>query len=130
MTQKEARSEGAEKPSPLNMMPREIAAMGQKRVKDFVKAQNELFEELQESNKQWLDRVQSEANLASELASKLTSARSIPDAMAACQECWSRRIERMAEDGKHLFADVQKFTETGTRLLSNGWWHSSKGGVR
>jgi hypothetical protein len=65
--------------------------------------------------------MQSEANLASEFASKLTTARSIPDAMTACQEWSSRRFEMMAEDGKHLFADTQKFIEAGARLVSNGW---------
>lgn len=130
MAQKEPRSEGAEK-TPLSIMPFEFAEifaeMGKKRIEDFVNAQTELFEKLQESNKQWVARLQSEANLASDLASKVTAARSIPDAMTACQEWSSRHVEMMAEDGKHLFADAQKFMETGSRLLSNGGWQKGKG---
>lgn len=57
--------------------------MGKKRVEEFVNTQRELLEKLQEMNRQWFDRAQSETNLASELASKLTVARSIPEAMAA-----------------------------------------------
>jgi hypothetical protein len=84
-------------------------------------AQTELLERLKETNRQWFDRVESEANLASEFASKLTSARSLPDAMSACQEWTMRRFAMMAEDGKHVLADTQKLMETGARLLSNGW---------
>jgi hypothetical protein len=62
--------------------------MGKKRIDEFVKMQAELLDKLQETNRQWLDRAQSEANLASEFASKLAAARSIPDAMTAFQE-WS-----------------------------------------
>jgi phasin protein len=75
-----------EKSSSPNLLPAEFAEMGKKRVEDFVNVQTEFVEKLQEMNRQWFDRAQSEANLASELASKLTAARSIPDAMAAYQE--------------------------------------------
>ena len=101
-------------------MPAEFAEVGKKRVEEFVNAQTELVEKLQEMNRQWFDRAQSEANLASELAAKLTAARSIPDAMAAYQEWASRRFEMMAEDGKHLLADTQKIMEAATHLLPNG----------
>ena len=101
-------------------MPTEFAEMGKKRVEEFVNTQTELLEKLQEMNRQWFDRAQSEANLASEFTSKLTAARSIPEAMAAYQEWTSRRFEMMAEDGKHLLADTQKFMEAATRLLPNG----------
>jgi hypothetical protein len=39
--------------------------------------------------------------------------------MAIWQEWAGRRFEMMAEDGKHLFADTQKFMETGTSLVSS-----------
>jgi hypothetical protein len=127
MAQEEPHSERSEKSSPLNLNPTELAAMGMKRVEDFVHVQTELFNKLQETNQQWLERVQSEANLASEFASKLTAARSMPDTMTACQEWTSRRFEMMAEDGKHLLADTQKFMETGARMVSNGWLSSRSG---
>ena len=93
--------------------------MGKKRIEELVNSQTEFLEKLQEMNRQWSDRAQSETNLASEFASKLTAARSIPEAMAAYQEWASRRFEMMAEDGKPLFADAQKFMEAATRLLPN-----------
>jgi len=72
--------------------------------------------------------MQSQAELASEFASKLTAARSIPDAMTACQDWTSRRFEMMAEDGQHLLADTQKFMEAGAHLFANGWLSKGGGG--
>ncbi len=51
--------------------------------------------------------------LASEFASKLTQARSIPDAMSTCQEWAGRRFKMMAEDSKHVLTDIQNFMENG-----------------
>ena len=110
-----------------NLMPAEFAAMGKKRLEELTKAQTELLNKVEETNRKWFERMQSEANLASEFTSKLTAARSIPDAMLACQEWTSRRFEMIADDGKHLLAGTQKFMETGARLVSNGWLSNRPG---
>ena len=120
MTQKESHTERTGKASAINLIPTEFAEMGKKRIEEFVNMQTVLLNELQETNRQWFDRAQSEANVASEFASKLTAARSIPEAMATCQEWTSRRFEMMAEDGKHLLADTQKFMEAVARLMPKG----------
>jgi hypothetical protein len=44
--------------------------------------QAELVEKVQEVNRRWLERVQSEASLAAEFATRMTSARSFPDGAA------------------------------------------------
>ena len=123
MSQKEDRHEGTQNTLPLNLT--ELPGMGNRWIEDLVKVQTGLFEKLQESNKRWLDRLQSEANIASDFASTLATAHSIPDVMSACQEWSNRRLVMMAEDGKHLFADAQKFMETSARLL---WWSNGKRG--
>ncbi len=64
MAQKEAYNERTEKPS----LPVEFAGIGKRRIEDCVNAQTELLDKLQETNRQWLERMQSEANLASEFA--------------------------------------------------------------
>ena len=120
-----AHSERTEKSSAFNLAPAEFAASAMKRFEEFAKAYTEQFDNFQETNRQWLDRVQAEANLASESVSKLTAARSIPDAMTAYQEWSSRRLEMMAEDTKHIMDNTQKFVQTSARLLANGW--QSKG---
>jgi len=121
MPQKESYTD-REKSLLPNLISLEFATMGKKRIEDFVNMQTELFENLQEANRHWLERVQSEATLASEFATKLTATRSISDAMTTCQEWTSRQIEMMAEDSKLLVADTQRFMQTGVRLLPNGWW--------
>ena len=64
--------------------------------------------------------MQSEAALASELATKLTAVRSIPEVATAYQEWATRHMEMAAEDAKRIFTDAQKLAESGTQLLSKG----------
>lgn len=126
---KEPQSERTEKTALATMMPAEFAAMGKKRIEEFTKAQMELLDKLQETNRQWIERMQSEAKLTSEFAAKLAAARSIPDALTVCQEWTNRRFEMMAEDGRHLLADTQTFMETAAHLMANGGWLSSRVGA-
>ena len=96
----------------------EMAEMGKKRIENFVDAQRELLSQIQETNRQWFDRMQSEAKIASDFANKVMGARSVPDAMTACQEWANWQLKTTAEDNKRLCADGQKFIEASTRLLS------------
>lgn len=116
MAQKEARKDQAEK-SPFNAA--DFTATAKNRIEAFTKAQSELLDNVQEMNWQWLDRIQGEASLASEFASKLTAARSVPEAMTAYQTWGSRRFEMMGEDAKHLWDDAQKFVQASARLLQS-----------
>ena len=124
MAQKEAVRE-REKFSLFNLAPQEFMTNGQEYLREFGRVQTELFDKWQEINRHWLDRISTEANLGSELASHLTSARSVPEALATCQAWSSRRFHMMAEDGQHLLTDAQKLVETGARLLPNGWQSKS-----
>src|SRR5579872_175025 len=83
----------------------EFATLGKKRMEHFVHVQTELLDDFQASNRHWLDRIQSEANLASEFASKLTSARTIPDAVAVSREWATQYLAMLSEDGKQLAED-------------------------
>jgi hypothetical protein len=119
VAQKEPRNESAEKSALLDLSATDFAATTKKQIKAFTNAQSEALDNLQEISHQWLDRIQAETSLASELASKLATARSMPDAMAAYQEWGSRRFEMMAEDTKHLWDDTQKFVQASARLLQS-----------
>jgi hypothetical protein len=118
MTQKQSQSDQQDRSSLLNQTPIDYAAK-------LSGVQIELFNRFQQMHKQWLDRVQVEVNLAQELASKLSSARSIPDAMTAYQDWGDRRFKMMAEDAKHVLDDTQKFMQDGAHLFSTG--QQSKG---
>ena len=127
MTKTESRGEQRENFSLFNLTPAGFAALGGKHIADFANARSELFETLQESNRQWLDRWQSEMNLASEFTSKLSAMRSIPEVLGAYKEWSTRRFEMAAQDGKRLLADAQKFVETGVNLMTSAQF-AKKGG--
>lgn len=106
---------------PPELSPTGIAEASKKHVEDVINLQTELFKYLQDVNRSWFDHMQSEAALASEFANKLAAARTIPQTASAYQEWANRRIELLAQDGRNLLADTEKFMETGARVFSNGW---------
>jgi Phasin protein len=111
----------AEKSTIPDIFPAGLAEAGLKRVEDVMSLQTELVTYLQEVNQNWFNHMQSETAIASEFANKLTAARSLPDVATAWQEWANRRMELLAQDGRHLLADAEKFLETGTRVFGNGW---------
>jgi hypothetical protein len=79
--------------------------------------QVELFEKVQEVNRRWLERVQSEATLATEFATKMTSVRSFSDAAAIYQEWASRQLKLAVEDASYAISTGQALMDLGSRLL-------------
>ena len=120
MSEQEDRQETNTITLPFSFDPAELKAIGKKRIKELTDAQSEFFETVQESNRQWLDRIESETNLASEFVSQLISARSVPEVVNVCREWMARHLEMAAEDGKLLLAEMQKYLAAGARM-SNGW---------
>ncbi len=120
MNKKESQTDRAQKSTLPNLIPPEFAAMGKERLEQLTALQSEFFATLQELNRHWLDRIQSEAALASEFATELSAVHSIPETATVCQEWAAKRMEMATEDAKRLVADGQKFAETATRLLSSG----------
>jgi hypothetical protein len=102
-------------------VPAALAAFGRKVMVDFANTQTELLDKQQKTNREWFDRMQSEANLASDLGSKLTAARSIPDMMTAWQFWAARRAEMMADDRTHLLTNYQMFADTLAQAASKAW---------
>src|SRR6266849_4298200 len=83
--------------------------------------QSELFNALQDMSCDWMARATAEVELALKLSKKLSAAHSVPDALAAYQEWLSEEMGARAEDARRLMSNGQKFMDTSTRLLSNGW---------
>jgi len=104
----------------LNYVPAELAEIGKKRMAALVEIQKELFNTLESMNQAWFDRARSEATLATELVTRLTSARSVPETANAYQECLTKRMDLIADDSRRMFADGQKIMHMGARLLANG----------
>jgi hypothetical protein len=51
----------------------------------------------------------------------LTATRSVPEAVAAYQECVAQRMKMAAEDGQRIAEECQKGMTKISRALSNGW---------
>jgi hypothetical protein len=117
----QSHGKGMEEFAVFNLTPTDLAAEAKRRIEEFADAQIKQLDKLQETNRLWLDRMPAEANLASEFASKLAAARSLPEAMFTCQDWGKRRVEMTAEDTKHLLDDTQTFIQIGVQLLTKAW---------
>jgi hypothetical protein len=79
--------------------------------------QGELLEKIQEVNRHWLERVQSEATLAAEFAAKIGAARSLPAAATIYQEWARRQLKLTVEDASYAISTGQALMDMGSRLL-------------
>jgi hypothetical protein len=100
--------------------PASIAELGKGQTAAMLDMQKELLETYEQASRAWLARAKSEADLWSELATKLSASRTFPDALGAYQECVSQRMQLTAEDGRRLFDECQKITQKITQSLSGG----------
>jgi hypothetical protein len=83
--------------------------------------QKGLLDAYEEISRAWLARVKSESEFWSELAAKVSGARSVPDALGAYQQCVAQRMQMAAEDGRQVVEDSQKIMGTIARSLSHNW---------
>jgi hypothetical protein len=88
-------------------------------------AQGEFFNAFEEMSRDWISRATTEVELGLKLSKKLSAAHSVPDAIAAYQEWLSEEMSVRAEDARRLISTGQKFMNTGSRLMSNGWTNFS-----
>jgi hypothetical protein len=110
----ETRSASA-KPGPAS-----IGELGKEQSAAMLGMQKELLEAYEHASRVWLARAKAEADLWSELATKLSASKTFPDALGAYQQCVSQRMQMTAEDGRRLFDECQKITQKITQSLSGG----------
>jgi len=113
MTQQEELRSESVKP---NGAAAEAAAEGQRRLEDFTDARDKIFDCLQDANRCWMARMQQEASMTAELASKLTSSRSLSETATVLQDWTSKHIEMTTEDTRRLFSDAQQMFDAGARF--------------
>jgi len=89
--------------------------------KSWATGQKELAQAYEQVSSDWLERVNSEAELWSGLAVKLTATRSIPEAMDAYHECLVKQMKMTVEDGQRLIVDYQKIVQILGRAWSSTW---------
>jgi hypothetical protein len=127
MAKKEYPTDQTESATPFSLTPSNFISVGEKNLRECVKAHSELLDRFQEVNRSWLDRIQSEADISAAFASKMTAVRSIPDAAMVCLEWTNRHMEMATADAKHLLTDTHKIMEIGVRLLPGGWLFDGSG---
>jgi hypothetical protein len=93
---------------------------GQERTGAALALQKELLASFEQVNRAWLARVQSEVGLWSDLATKLTATKTVPEALEAYAKCVSEWMKMATDDGRLLADEAQQITQKITKALGNG----------
>lgn len=99
----------------------DFSVLAQKGFDNFVANQNTFLQELNTFRQHWAEAAEAQVNATAELINKLTSTRTLSDAVTACQDCASKRGSLMADDGKLLLHDYQRCVTAGAKCLFNGY---------
>jgi hypothetical protein len=78
--------------------------------------QKELLASYEQVNRVWLARVQSGVGLWSDLATKLTATKTVPEALEAYAKCVSERMKMAVDDGRLLADEAQQITQKITSI--------------
>lgn len=89
---------------------------------DLLAAYKDLRSAYDDAGRTWLTRVQSEVALWSDLAAKLATTRTLPEALEAYGKCVSQRMKMAADDGRLLGDEAQQIAQKLTKVLGNGGW--------
>ena len=101
-------------------LPGYLAGITRQNIETLAAIQKQLLNVLNKGNHEWVTFLNEEAELASNLSKKMTTAKSIPDATAAYQELISRQMELMTQQAKIIFENTQEFTKTCMHVASGG----------
>ena len=101
-------------------VPPQFVNWGQNQTETALNLQKAILESCEHASRAWIDRVQSEISLWSDLASKLSSTKSVPEALDAYTKCVSQRMQMAADDGRRLAEEAQQLTQKFTQSLGNG----------
>jgi hypothetical protein len=104
--------------TPLSSFPVDLVDMGKKHLQALFDAQSKLVDALPALSREWISCAQAERELSSELLTKLTAARTLPESARAYQEWLSRRIDMFADETRMLLADTQKLVDVGAQLFA------------
>jgi len=97
------------------------AMTGKKQTEAMLGLQKELFDTYEQASHAWLARVKTEVDFWSDLATKLSSSHSAPEALEAYEKGAAQRMQMAADDGKRMSEDCQKIMHKWTESLTAGW---------
>lgn len=97
-----------------------VGGLSEKQAAAFMEMQRGIYSLVENANRNWIARAETERNLATELAVKLSNAKTFPDAAKAYQEWMTGRMQTLSADGQRFVADSQKLLNLATQFMSNG----------
>lgn len=106
--------------SPPSLNPADFVRFGQKQTATFMEMQREILSLVEQANRDLIARTELERELAAELTTKLSSAKTPPEIAKVYQEWMTRRLSILTEDGRKFLTDSQSLVASATRLFSNG----------
>jgi hypothetical protein len=110
------------KPAMLNFF-----YVDEEKIDTIIGTQRELFEAMQDWNRDFLARINSEASLATEIGGKLISARTFSESSDACREWFRREMELLGKEQQHFLEASKKVAMASSQLLSNGLTNAGVG---
>jgi hypothetical protein len=93
---------------------------GQDQTTVAIELQKAILESCQHASRAWVDRMQSELSLWSDLANKLSGSKSVPEAVETYTKCISQRMQMAADDGRRLVDEAQQITQKIAQSMGNG----------
>jgi hypothetical protein len=106
--------------------PPQFVDFGKEGTQAMLNMQKELLEAYEQASRAWLARVKSEADFWSDLATKLTATKSVPEALGVYQESVAQRMQMAGEDGRRLFEECQRISQKLSGSLPKAWPTGSK----
>ena len=100
--------------------PADVTNWGQQQTETALNFQKAILESCEQASRAWVDRMQSEISLWSDLASKMSSTKSVLEAFETYTKCMSQRMQMAADDGRKLVEDAQQLTQKFAQSLGNG----------
>jgi hypothetical protein len=98
----------------------DLAKMGETQIQNFITVQRELWSLMEQARQGWLGLAEAEGKLASELATDLSSCKTVPEIMKIYQDWMTKQGELIAQDSQRLLADGQKFMTSATTIIGDG----------
>lgn len=97
----------------------EVVTERRHRLEEMAEAQSQFWDRLQSANRNWLHRMQNEASLAADFASKLTSSKSLTETAGIFQTWTMKHMEMATEDARRMMSETQEIMAAGARFWSN-----------
>lgn len=121
VTKPESRKESPQETSSFNLHLPSFPALGKNTLDDIVEFQTDVLKGLESRNQMLVERMRSEADLASEYMNKFSAVRSISETASVFQDYVDKRTKMTTDDAKRLRADNQELLEAVGRFWSKKW---------